>query len=157
MPERILDALVGSCMALAVNSLLPFDPKTRVRRVAREIFEDLGVALEEAASALAGEDAGRAGKALWQAREVDARVAGLRGLWKPATRPLGSPPFHRRPQVPRPYAAAADSLDFAVRNTRVLARDAVGLVRRGDPGGRGSGWVSRQTRLRGFRGGRRMV
>ncbi len=32
-----------------------------------------------------------------------------------------------------PYAEAADSLDLAVRNTRVLARATVGLVRHGEP------------------------
>ncbi len=31
------------------------------------------------------------------------------------------------------YAVAADQLDLAVRNTRVLARAAVGLVRHGEP------------------------
>ena len=77
-PDRFMDALVGCCVALAVNSLLPVDPKTMVQRAARPIFEDLTSALEEASGALAAGDSDKAEAALRHAREIDVRVTGLR-------------------------------------------------------------------------------
>ena len=133
-PDRFMDALVGCCVALAVHSLLPVDPKTMVERAARPIFADLTAALEEAASALAVGDPARAEAALWRAREIDARVAGLREALDAGYETARLSPSRRR-ALGRlaPYAEAADSLDLAVRNTRVLARATVGLVRHGEP------------------------
>ena len=133
-PDRFLDALVGGCVALAVNSLLPLNPNTLVRQAARPIFDDLKVALEEAASALAEGDPNRAESALRRTREIDARVAGLREALDAGYETARLSPS-RRGSLKRlaPYAGAVDSLDLAVRNARVLARAAVGLVRRGEP------------------------
>lgn len=133
-PDRFLDALVGSCVAFAVHALFPVDPKLLVKQAARPIFDDLRAALEEVASALASGDPDRAEAALRRARGVDTRVAGLRealdaGLETARLSPSCRGSLRRL----APYAKAADSLDLAVRNTRVLARDAVGLVRRGQP------------------------
>ena len=133
-PGRFLDALVGCCVALAVHSLLPVDPKTIVEQAARPIFADLTKALEEASGALAAGDPDRAEAALRRAREIDARVASLREALNAGYETARISPSRRR-VLGRlaPYAAAADSLDLAVRNTRVLARATVGLVRHGEP------------------------
>lgn len=133
-PDRFLDALVGSCVALAVHSLFPVDPKLLVKQAARPIFNDLRAALEEVASALAGGDPDRAEAALRRARGVDVRVAGLREALETGFETARLSPS-RRGSLKRlvPYAEATDSLDLAVRNTRVLARDTVGLVHRGEP------------------------
>lgn len=133
-PDRFLDALVGCCVALAVHSLLPVDPKTIVEQAARPIFADLTKALEEASGALAAGDPDRAEAALRRAREIDARVASLREALDAGYETARISPSRRR-VLGRlaPYAAAADSLDLAVRNTRVLARATVGLVRHGEP------------------------
>jgi hypothetical protein len=133
-PDRFLDALVGSCVALTVHSLFPLDPKLLVKQAARPIFDDLRAVLEEVASALAGGDPDRAEAALRRARGVDMRVAGLREALDAGFETARLSPS-RRGSLKRlaPYAEAADSLDLAVRNTRVLARDTVGFVRRGEP------------------------
>ena len=133
-PDRFLDALVGCCVALAVHSLLPVDPRTVVEQAARPIFADLTKALEEASGALAAGDPDRAEAALRKAREIDARVAVLREALDAGYETARLSPSRRR-ALGRlaPYAEAADSLDLAVRNTRVLARAAVGLVRHGEP------------------------
>lgn len=133
-PDRFLDALVGCCVALAVHSLLPVDPKTMVEQAARPIFADLTKVLEEASGALAAGDPDRAEAALRRAREIDVRVAGLREALDAGYETAWISPS-RRHVLGRlaPYAAAADSLDLAVRNTRVLARATVGLVRHGEP------------------------
>lgn len=133
-PDRFLDALVGCCVALAVHSLLPVDPKTVVQQAARPIFADLTVALEEASGALAAGDPDRAEAALRRAREIDVRVAGLREALDAGYETARLSPTRRRVLKRLAlYAEAADSLDLAVRNTRVLARATVGLVRHGDP------------------------
>lgn len=133
-PERFLDALLGGGVALAIHSLLPLDPKTIVERAARPIFEDLTVALEEAATALAAGDPAKAEEALQRARGIDARVAGLKEALGAGYETARLSPARRRAlgRLAR-YAAAADQIDLAVRNTRVLARAAVGLVRSGEP------------------------
>jgi uncharacterized membrane protein YgaE (UPF0421/DUF939 family) len=122
-PDRFLDALVGCCVALAVHSLLPVDPRTIVEQAARPIFADLTKALEETSGALAAGDPDRAEAALRRAREIDTRVAGLREALDAGYETARLSPSRRR-ALGRlaPYAAAADSLDLAVRNTRVLAR-----------------------------------
>ena len=133
-PDRFLDALVGCCVALAVHSLLPVDPRTMVEQAARPIFTDLTRALEEASGALAAGDPDGAEAALRRAREIDARVAGLREALDAGYETVRLSPSRRRAlERLAPYAEAADSLDLAVRNTRVLARAAVGLVRHGEP------------------------
>lgn len=133
-PDRFMDALVGCCVALAVHSLLPADPKTMVQQAARPIFADLTTALEEASGALATGDPDKAEKALWRAREIDARVVGLREALEAGYDTARLSPS-RRGALKRlaPYAEAAHSLDLAVRNTRVLARATVGMVRKGEP------------------------
>jgi uncharacterized membrane protein YgaE (UPF0421/DUF939 family) len=133
-PDRFLEALLGVGVALAVHSLLPLDPKTMVEQAARPVFEDLTAALEEAAAALSAGDPVKAEEALRRAREIDARVAGLKealGAGYEAARLSPS----RRLTLGRlaRYSEAADQIDFAVRNTRVLARAAVGLVWNGEP------------------------
>ena len=133
-PDRFMDALVGCCVALAVHSLLPVDSKTMVQQAARPIFADLTTALKEASGALAAGDPDKAEKALWRAREIDARVAGFREALD-AGYDTARLSLSRRGALKRlaPYAEAAHSLDLAVRNTRVLARATVGMVRKGEP------------------------
>ena len=133
-PDRFMDALVGCCVALAVHSLLPVDPKTIVQQAARLIFADLTVTLEEASGALADGDSDKAERALWRAREIDARVAGLREALEAGYETARFSPsrWGARKRLD-PYAEAAHSLDLAVRNTRVLARATVGMVRHGEP------------------------
>lgn len=133
-PDRLLDALVGSGVALAVHSLLPVNPRTVVEQAARPIFADLTAALEEASVALAVGDPDKAEAALRRAREIDVRVSGLREALDTGYETARLSPSRRRAlERLAPYAEAADSLDLAVRNTRVLARATVGLVRRGEP------------------------
>jgi uncharacterized membrane protein YgaE (UPF0421/DUF939 family) len=76
--ERFLEALIGGGTALLVNALLPVNPERMVREAAYPLFEESAAVLEEVADALEGGDAGRAQGAYVRAREIDARVAGLK-------------------------------------------------------------------------------
>src|ERR687889_631251 len=89
-PERFVDALVGSGVALAVRAVFPSDPRHIVERAAHPIFDDLVGALEETAAALRECDLGRAERALQKAREMDGRMGAFRGRSTPATIPSSS-------------------------------------------------------------------
>src|SRR5215218_3130164 len=124
-PDRFLEALVGGGAALAVSAAFPSNPSTRARQAARPVLEDLATALRDAAAALIGGNL-----ELSEARRIDAPVARLHeeldGGYQIARL---SPPRRRHLGHLGYYVAAADQLDLAVRDTRVLARAAVTLVR----------------------------
>lgn len=133
-PDRFLDALVGCFVALAVHSLLSVDPKIVVQQAARPIFADLTAVLEEASGALAAGGRDKAEVALWRAREIDTRIAGFREALGTGYETARLSPSRRRAlKQLAPYSEAADSLDLAVRNTRLLARSVVRWMRHGEP------------------------
>jgi hypothetical protein len=129
-PDRLLEALVGGGAALAVSAAFPSNPSLRARQATRPVLEDLATALRDSAAALIGGDLELAQEALSEARRIDGQVALLReqldGGYQIARY---SPPRRRHLGHLAHYAAAADQLDLAVRDTRVLARAAVTLVR----------------------------
>jgi uncharacterized membrane protein YgaE (UPF0421/DUF939 family) len=129
-PDRLLEALVGGGAALAVSAAFPSNPSLRARQATRPVLEDLATALRDSAAALIGGDLDLAQEALSEARRIDGQVALLReqldGGYQIARY---SPPRRRHLGHLAHYAAAADQLDLAVRDTRVLARAAVTLVR----------------------------
>jgi uncharacterized membrane protein YccC len=129
-PDRFLEALVGGGVALAVSATFPSNPSSRARQAARPVLEDLATVLRDVAAALIGGDLALAQGALCEARRVDVPVARLReeldGGYQIAHY---APPRMRHLDRLGYYAVAADQLDLAVRNTRVLARAAVTLVR----------------------------
>lgn len=126
-PDRIVEAVVGGAVALAVGSLmLPPDPELIVARAAQRVFAALGWTFEELAGALQDGDPDRALQALDGARAIDARVADLHETLLTAreTVRLAPPRRSARDAVER-YARSAPQLDHAVRNGRVLARHAL--------------------------------
>jgi uncharacterized membrane protein YgaE (UPF0421/DUF939 family) len=70
-PERLLDALVGACVAVLINVLFPVDPERRIQRSARPILDELVAALEETASALENVNFEKAKNALVRARKAE--------------------------------------------------------------------------------------
>ena len=131
-PDRFLDALVGSGMALGVRAVFPSDPRHLVERAAHPIFDDLVDALRKTATALRAGNLEMAEHALQKARETDERMGSFRKALDAGydTARL-SPPRRRALGQLALYARAADQLDLAVRNTRVLARAAATTVREG--------------------------
>ena len=128
-PDRFFDALVGSGVALAISALFPSDPRRMVERAVQPIFDELIAMLGETTAALHTGDLKLAEHALDKARELDARVGGLKeALAAGYGIARRSPPRRRDLGYLAHYAAAADQLDLAVRNTRVLARAAVNLL-----------------------------
>jgi uncharacterized membrane protein YgaE (UPF0421/DUF939 family) len=133
-PSRILEAIIGGGAALAVSSVLfPPDPALGPGRAMQAVFVELGRALEEVALGLESRDHGAAERALAGARAIDERIRAVDDeLATGRETARYSPP--RRParlELDR-YARSVRQLDFAVRNTRVLARHARRAVREGE-------------------------
>src|SRR5215217_153908 len=131
-PDRFIDALIGSGVALAVRAVFPSDPRHMVERAAHPIFDDLVGALGETAAALRECDL-RAERALQKAREMDGRMGAFREALDAGydTARLSLPRRRALGQLGL-YATAADQLDLAVRNVRVLARATAAAVREGE-------------------------
>jgi uncharacterized membrane protein YgaE (UPF0421/DUF939 family) len=129
--SRVIQALVGGGVALGVSALaFPPDPVLLVRRSAQGVFSSLGRTLEELAAALAERDTVRAEAALGSAREIDDGVRALDdalALGRETARySLARRSSHA--ELDR-YQRGARHIDFAVRNTRVLARHVVRFLR----------------------------
>jgi hypothetical protein len=123
-PSRLLEALVGGVVALAISAVaFPLNPVLLVGRSTQAIFGELGRTLEEVAAALTERDGARAGRALESARDIDKGVRELEEALIVARETARFSPGRRssRAELDR-YSRGVRHIDYAVRNTRVLAR-----------------------------------
>lgn len=132
-PSRLVDALLGGGVALAINYLFPINPERHVERTARPIFDELAIALEEIARALSEGDQERAERVLTKTREIDDRVRSFdEALAASHETARLSPTGRRALKHLQLYSNANVRIELAVINTRVLARGATNAIRRGD-------------------------
>jgi uncharacterized membrane protein YgaE (UPF0421/DUF939 family) len=128
---RFLDALAGGTVALIVSGLLlPDNPLRLVRRAAQPVLEELAATLDDVAAAIQARDRELAERALLRARAIEElldRFADAVGVSRETTR--FAPPRRRFRDQVEDYADAAERIDLAVRNVRVLARGAIRAVR----------------------------
>jgi uncharacterized membrane protein YgaE (UPF0421/DUF939 family) len=132
-PARLFEALIGGGVALGIAALaFPQDPLLLVGRSVQSIFGDLGVSLGRVAEALAEGDPARATAALASARELDERVREFEQALVIAHETARFSPGRRsaRRELVR-YSRSARHIDYAVRNTRVLARHVARFLRAG--------------------------
>jgi uncharacterized membrane protein YgaE (UPF0421/DUF939 family) len=132
-PARLFEALIGGGVALGISALaFPQDPVLLVGRSVQSIFSELGGALARVAEALDRRDPVQAEAALAAVRELDGAmrefefalgVAHETARWSPGRRSA-------RPELAR-YSRSARHIDYAVRNTRVLARHVARYLRSG--------------------------
>jgi uncharacterized membrane protein YgaE (UPF0421/DUF939 family) len=134
-PGRFLDALIGGCVALLVGQVLfPRDPLRALARAARPVVDDLAAALGATAAAMRSGDQEAARAALESARATEGDVAAFFDTVALARETFSLRAQARtRERVP-PYAEAVQHVDYAVRNTRVLARRALNAIRLGGAG-----------------------
>jgi uncharacterized membrane protein YgaE (UPF0421/DUF939 family) len=126
-PDRFFEALIGGAVAMLVASLFfPPNPGLIVGRAAQTVFGDLGETLERVAGALAAGDPQRAQEALQTARGIDADISALEEAVETAREMVrfAAPRRGARTVLER-HASTLPHVDFAVRNTRVLARHAL--------------------------------
>jgi uncharacterized membrane protein YgaE (UPF0421/DUF939 family) len=130
-PLRPIEALVGGAVAFGVHSLVfPPDPLLHVGRAANSVFSGVGRALEDLAAALNTGDRAQAERALEAMRSIDGDVRALGEALTQGREMARSAPLRRaaRAALDR-QGEIGQHLDFAVRDTRVLARDTVRYVR----------------------------
>jgi uncharacterized membrane protein YgaE (UPF0421/DUF939 family) len=159
--DRFLDACVGGAVAVVIGQFLLFrDPIADVAEARRVALADLAGALEEIAAVLAAPELGAAERALARARRLDGQVDVLYDAVSDAGETVAFSP-RRRALLERldPQSEAAPQLDYAVRDTRVLARATVTAARREialDPHlGRGAAALAGAARALGDSGPRR--
>src|SRR4051794_9519420 len=133
-PNRILEGIIGGATALAVSAtFFPPDPALAPGRAAQAMFVELGRALERIAGALESRDAGAAERALLDTRGIDPLVRSVEAelVTGRETARYAPGPRSSRALLDR-YERSIPQIDYAVRNTRVLARNVVALVRDGE-------------------------
>ncbi|MCD0449641.1 FUSC family protein [Actinocorallia sp. API 0066] len=131
--DRMVDALVGGLIGLVVIALLPANPSGLAAKAIRELLEEVSAALEAAAAALREGDPGRAAAALDRARGSQKAVDAYRDTLTTAREIAALSPLHRgRRARLDAFATAAEPLDRALRNTRVLLRHTVAMIEKGE-------------------------
>jgi uncharacterized membrane protein YgaE (UPF0421/DUF939 family) len=131
--DRFLDACVGGAVAIAFGLAFSFhEPLASVREAGQSALADLAAALESIAGAIAEPDLKAAEAALAGARGLDAGVDVLYDAVSEAGEAAAFSP-RRRALLEEldPQAGAAPQIDYAVRDTRVLARSTTTAIRRG--------------------------
>jgi hypothetical protein len=118
----MLDALIGGLLGLAAIALLPGDPPELARKRGRTLLAELAAALTAAAAAVTERDREIAQRALRRARTQRAGDD-YRDALRAAQEIAAISPLRRgqRHRIAR-YVAAAEPIDLALRNSRVLLR-----------------------------------
>ncbi|MFG1776764.1 FUSC family protein [Micromonospora sp. NPDC049048] len=134
-PTRLYDALIGGSIALLITQVAGArSPLGPLDTEGRRAFAELAGVLADIRRAVRRHDGAAAEAALGRARQMDARTDALRKAVLVADENLRLAIWarHSRPRVDA-ARAAVDQLDYAVRNTRTLARSAVVLTHLPDP------------------------
>lgn len=130
---RFVDALVGGAVGLAVTVLLPANPVREVVRVAGPLLAGLAETLARLAQAVRERDDSLAAAALAESHGLQVSVEQLR-LTVEASREIAvlAPARWSSRGVLGLLDAALPHAEAAVRDTRVLARQAAAALERGD-------------------------
>ncbi|MFI6871387.1 aromatic acid exporter family protein [Nocardia sp. NPDC050406] len=127
---RMVDALVGGFVGIVVVAALPLHPVRRARQQAADILGVLQKSLTDCGAGLLEHDAAKIKTALQAARGTQPQIDGMRSTLEGGEEIARISPLYwnARPRLEK-LRAAADPLDNAVRNTRVLLRRALSSVR----------------------------
>jgi hypothetical protein len=126
---RLVDALVGGAVGLAVLAIVPENPVREARRAADALVAEVAATQDDIADALARRDGEGAEAALARARALDELAAQLaRTVETMAETALLAPTRWRSREDLDRYAGATLQLELALRGTRVLARAALRCV-----------------------------
>ncbi|WP_345349582.1 FUSC family protein [Rhodococcus olei] len=128
--DRMIDALIGGLVGVVVVTLVPVHPVLRARKSAAEILGSAAEVLQLVADGLVANDPKPIEVALRKARATQPAIDGLRSSLSGGREISRLSPLYwnSRPRFDR-LAAAADPIDNALRNIRVLARRSLSLVR----------------------------
>lgn len=132
--DRFVDALVGGLVGLGVMALLlPLNPLTVVGRAAGPALDVLADGLTETADALAARDGDQVEAALARLRAAEGDLRTLQEAIEAASETAALAPVRWRTRgALNQYIDAAEHVARALRNSRVLVRRALVLVRDGE-------------------------
>ncbi|OLB81719.1 MAG: hypothetical protein AUI14_02440 [Actinobacteria bacterium 13_2_20CM_2_71_6] len=132
---RFVDALIGGVIGILVMALLlPVNPLTVIRRAAGPALDVIAEGLRDCAIALSDGSRDEAEAALTRLRAGEAKVVAFREALAGAREAATLAPVFWRSRGPlAQYLDAAEHIDHALRNGRVLARRTVALLRDGEP------------------------
>lgn len=128
--DRMIDALVGGLVGVVVVAAIPVHPVRRAREHAGNVLKVMQDALSAGAEGLLEQDARKIGAALETVRGTQSTIESLRSSLEGGKEISRISPLYwnSRPRLDL-LRAAADPVDNAVRNTRVLLRRSLTLVR----------------------------
>lgn len=128
--DRMIDALVGGLVGLVVTALLPANPVTVAQRQSKKLFGELATALRNIATAVSEVDAVKAAGVLAHLRTSQTEIDDFKTALKTGSEIATIAPIRWRSkdELGR-YQTAASPIDYALRNTRVLARRALAAIR----------------------------
>lgn len=120
--DRMIDALIGGLLGIAAIAVMPGDPREAVDKRVRQLLGELVAALTAAADAITERDREIAQRALRRARTQRAGDE-YRDALRAAREIAAISPLHRRQRhrIAR-LTRAAEPIDLALRNSRVLLR-----------------------------------
>ncbi|MDJ0469767.1 FUSC family protein [Rhodococcoides fascians] len=129
-PNRMVDALVGGLVGIAIVALIPTHPVWRARKDAANVLATAASVLQKVADGLVANDPKPIEDALRKARATQSGIDAMRTDLK-GGREIAriSPMYWNHRTRLAALAATADPIDNAVRNIRVLARRSLTLVR----------------------------
>ncbi|MET8655027.1 FUSC family protein [Nocardia aurea] len=127
--SRMIDALVGGLVGVVMVAAIPLHPVRRARDHAADILAVMGTALSEGADGLLEQDQDKIRKSLSEMRATQPQIDALRSSLEGGREISRISPLYwnSRARLER-IRSAADPLDNAVRNTRVLLRRSLTLV-----------------------------
>lgn len=128
--SRMVDALIGGLVGVVVVAALPLHPVRRAREQAAAILGVMGKSLTDCGHGLLEQDPGKIHDALTAVRATQQQLDSLRKTLEGGREVSRISPLYwnSRGRLER-LRAAADPLDNAVRNTRVLLRRSLTMVR----------------------------
>ncbi|WP_028479472.1 aromatic acid exporter family protein [Nocardia sp. CNY236] len=128
--SRVLDALVGGLVGVVVVAAIPLHPVRRARALAADILGVMGTSLAECADGLLAQDPDKIRRALTAVRATQPQIDSLQSTLEGGREISRISPLYwnSRARLDR-VRATAPPLDNAVRNTRVLLRRSLTLVR----------------------------
>ncbi|MFD4674649.1 aromatic acid exporter family protein [Lentzea sp. NPDC058450] len=121
--DRMIDALTGGLVGLAVAALIPANPVTVAQRQLKTLTATLSGALKNIAAALEEKDAVKAAGVLAELRTSQTTIDDYKSALQTGSEIAKIAPIRWRSKDElKRYQTAAGPVDYAIRNTRVLAR-----------------------------------
>lgn len=131
---RWTDALIGGAVALVAATVVPRAPLRRPREQAAVVVRRISALLRSSADRIEDGDAEAALRTLADARRTDPLIQELQAAADEGLDVVASSPFrYRHKGHVRRMAELVEPLDFALRNTRVIARRVAVACYRGEP------------------------